>query len=60
MDDFKFIYTNEQVYLCIRHKYTDKNHVCCQSRHKMLPVFLALTQLCDQALENGLQKSFYI
>lgn len=31
LDDFKFIYTNEKVYLCIRHKYIDKKHVGCQS-----------------------------
>lgn len=31
LDDFKFIYTTEQAYLWIRHKYIDKKHVCCQS-----------------------------
>lgn len=31
LDDFKFIYTTEQEYLCIRHKYTDKKRLLTKS-----------------------------
>lgn len=47
MDGFEFIYTSEQVYLCVRHKYIDKKKkktttFAAKATNKMLPVFFGV------------------